>query len=57
MEVSGRLHTPAALTPEKGAPLPTEQEAGWGPLQVPTLVYNKEKYITLVVKSNPVRAT
>jgi len=29
MEVSGQLHAPAALLPEKEPPVPTGWEAGW----------------------------
>jgi hypothetical protein len=29
MEVSGQLHTPAALPPGKEPPVPIAQEAGW----------------------------
>jgi len=29
MEVSGQLHAPAALLPEKKPPIPTGQEAEW----------------------------
>jgi len=28
MKASGKLHVPAALTPEKEPPVPTEKEAG-----------------------------
>jgi hypothetical protein len=31
MEVSGQLHTPAALNPGKEPLVPTGQEAGWSP--------------------------
>jgi hypothetical protein len=31
MEVSGQLHAPAALPPEKGHLVPIGQEAGWTP--------------------------
>jgi hypothetical protein len=34
MEVSGQLHAPAVLLPEKEPPVPTEQEAGWAPKPV-----------------------
>jgi hypothetical protein len=29
LEVSGQLHTPAALTPGKETPVPIGQEVGW----------------------------
>jgi hypothetical protein len=29
MEVSGQLHSPAALLPGKESPVPIGQEAGW----------------------------
>jgi hypothetical protein len=31
LEVSGQFHAPAALTPEKGPPVPIGYEAGWAP--------------------------
>jgi hypothetical protein len=31
MEVSGQLHAPAALPPEKEPPVPLGYEAGWAP--------------------------
>jgi hypothetical protein len=31
MEVSGQLHEPAALPPEKEPLVPIEYEAGWAP--------------------------
>jgi hypothetical protein len=34
MEVSGQLHTPAALPPGKEPLVPTEQEAEWAPEMV-----------------------
>jgi len=31
VEMSGQLHASAALLPRKGAPVPLEEETGWGP--------------------------
>jgi len=31
IKVSGQLHAPAALTPQKEYPVPIEQKAGWVP--------------------------
>lgn len=45
MELSGQLHSSAAF-PWDGTPLPTEQEAGWGPEPVRTL-WRREKPFTL----------
>jgi hypothetical protein len=46
MEVSGQLHTPAALPPEEELPAPIGYEAGWAPEPVWTL-WSGEKSLTL----------
>jgi hypothetical protein len=37
MKLSGQLHAPIALLPEKEPPVPIWQEAGWAPEMVWTL--------------------
>jgi hypothetical protein len=48
MEVSGRLHTPAALSQEEKPQVPIRQEAGWAPEQVWEL-WDREKYFAPAV--------
>jgi hypothetical protein len=44
MEVSGELHAPAALPPEKEPPVSIGQEAGWAPKPVWTLWTREKSY-------------
>jgi len=47
MEVSGQLHTPATLLPQKEHLVPTGEEAGWGP--EPTWLWQqREKFLALL---------
>jgi hypothetical protein len=43
MELSGQLHDPAALLPDKEPPVSTRQEAGWAPEPVWTQ-WRREKF-------------
>jgi hypothetical protein len=47
MEVSGQLHAPTALIPEKSPEVPIGWEAGWGPEAVWTL-QRREKNLSLL---------
>jgi hypothetical protein len=46
MEVSGKLHVPAVLSPGKEPPVPTEQEAAWAPEPVWTRWWREKNPIT-----------
>jgi hypothetical protein len=43
MEVSGQLHAPATLPPEKESPVPIQLEAGWVTASLDTGVKKRKK--------------
>jgi len=53
MEVSGELHNPATLPPQKEAPPPTGKEAGWAP-ELVWMRWHKEKLPTFARIQLPV---
>jgi hypothetical protein len=51
MEMSGQLHIPATLPPEKEPLIPTGEETGWTPEPVWTRRYNVKMGIKSLIKT------
>jgi hypothetical protein len=52
-EVSGQLHAPAALPPEKEPPVPIRYEVGWVPEPVWTMWRRKNSWLYRDSNSDP----